>query len=145
MRPLLTKAWLQHVQMSSSDANSTLQTADAFDSASRQAAREVDRHVAGRLRKRRLELGITQQMLARAVGLSYQQIQKYETAVNRIGAGRLFCVAKALGVRQSYFFAGLDSDKTLEELAITALRGESALPLEPAVRRAIFRLLDSLD
>lgn len=131
--------------MSSSDVNSALQTADAFDSASRQAAREIDRHVAGRLRKCRLELGITQQMLARAVGLSYQQIQKYETAVNRIGAGRLFCVAKALGVRQSYFFAGLDNDKTLEELAITALRGESALPLEPAVRRAIFRLLDSLD
>lgn len=88
---------------------------------------------------------MTQQMLAEAVGLSYQQIQKYETAVNRIGAGRLFCVAQALGVRQSYFFAGLNTGKTLEENAITALRGESDQPLDPAVRQAVFQLLDSME
>lgn len=67
-------------------------------------ARTIDRHVAARLRARRREIGLTQQMLGRRVGLSYQQIQKYERAINRIGAGRLFSLAQALGVEPEYFF-----------------------------------------
>ncbi len=120
-------------------------SADVFDPSSRQAAREIDQHVADRLRMRRLELNITQQMLARAVGLSYQQIQKYETAVNRIGAGRMFCIARALGVRPSYFFAGLGNGETLEDRSIAALRGEGSPPLSPALRKAVFYLIDSLE
>ena len=120
-------------------------SAAAFDPSSRQAAQEIDRHVANRMRLRRQELNITQQMLARAIGLSYQQIQKYETAANRIGAGRLLCIAQALGVRPSYFFAGLANDKGLEDRAIAALRGEGTPALEPALRRAIFYLVDSLE
>lgn len=122
-----------------------VKSADAFDPSSREAAREIDRHVANRLHLRRLELKITQQMLARAVGLSYQQIQKYETAVNRIGAGRMYCIARALGVRPSYFFAGLGNGDSLEDRAIAALRGESSPQLKPTVRRAVFYLIDNLD
>lgn len=106
---------------------------------------DIDRHVANLMRQRRKELGITQQMLARTVDLSYQQIQKYETGVNRIGAGRLFCIAQALGVRTSFFFAGLTNGRSLEDKAIAVLRGESSPPLKPAVRRALLFLLDSLD
>lgn len=112
---------------------------------SRQTAREIDRHVAGRLRRRRKELGITQQMLARTLELSYQQIQKYETAANRIGAGRLACIAQALGVRPAYFFAGITNGVTPEDKALAALRGEGPTALEPAVRKAFFSLLESLD
>ncbi len=125
--------------------NNPERPADVSDPSSRQAARDIDCHVASRMRARRKELGITQQMLARAVDLSYQQIQKYETAVNRIGAGRLFCIAQALGVRPSYFFADINNGRTLEDKALTALRGEGPRPLKPAVRRAFFCLLDSLD
>ena len=125
--------------------NNPERPADASDPSSRRAARDIDCHVASRMRVRRKELGITQQMLARAVDLSYQQIQKYETAVNRIGAGRLFCIAQALGVRPSYFFAGINNGRTLEDKALAALRGEGPRPLKPAVRRAFFCLLDSLD
>lgn len=108
-------------------------------------ASEIDLQVASRLRARRQELGVTQQMLAAAVGLSYQQVQKYETAVNRIGAGRLFCLAQALGVRPSYFFAGLSNGQTQEDRAVTALRGEGTPPVKAEVRRAIIYLLDSLE
>lgn len=125
--------------------NNPSQPAAAIDPISSQAARDIDRHVANRLRQRRKELGITQQMLARAVDLSYQQIQKYETAVNRIGAGRLFCIGQALGVRPSYFYADLNNGRSLEDKAVAALRGEGSPPLKPAVRRALFCLLDSLD
>lgn len=125
--------------------NNPERPADVSDPSSRQVARDIDCHVASRMRVRRKELGITQQMLARAVDLSYQQIQKYETAVNRIGAGRLFCIAQALGVRPSYFFAGINNGRALEDKALAALRGEGPQPLKPAVRRAFFCLLDSLD
>lgn len=144
MAAMAAKAHL-YAHIAGGRVNSQRQSPHALATASPQAAREIDQHVASRLRQRRLELKITQQVLAQAVGLSYQQIQKYETAVNRIGAGRLFCIAQALGVRQSYFFAGLGNNETLEERAIATLRGEGARPLKPAVQRAIFQLLDSLD
>jgi transcriptional regulator with XRE-family HTH domain len=117
----------------------------APDSSRPLQAQDIDHHVADRLRRRRVELGLTQQQLAGAVGLSYQQIQKYETAVNRIGAGRLFCIALALEVRTSYFFAGLSEGQLLEDRAIDALRGGGSPPLKPAVRAALLNLLDSLE
>lgn len=125
--------------------NSPVQTAGAVISPACQTVQDTDRHVANRLRQRRLELGLTQQKLALAVGLSYQQIQKYETAVNRIGAGRLFCIAAALDVRPSYFFAGLGDSRTLEDRALAILRGEGSPPLKPGVREALLSLLDSLE
>jgi transcriptional regulator with XRE-family HTH domain len=68
---------------------------------------DVDLHVGSRMRLRRAELGISQQDLAERVGIAFQQIQKYEVGRNRVSAGRLFDIGRALGVPVSYFFAGL--------------------------------------
>ena len=67
----------------------------------------VDKHVGMRLRYRRTLLGMTQQQLASAVGIRFQQIQKYESGANRISASRLWDLATALGVPVSFFFEEL--------------------------------------
>ena len=76
----------------------------------------VDAHVGERIRKRRTELGQTQEELGAGLGISYQQIQKYETGANRISAGRLFEIASALDVGISYFFDGYEGDEPDEPL-----------------------------
>ena len=60
-------------------------------------ADEADAHIGRRIRERRLMLGLSQQQLAQAIGVTYQQAHKYETGLNRVSAGRLFRVAEALG------------------------------------------------
>jgi transcriptional regulator with XRE-family HTH domain len=67
----------------------------------------IDRHVASRLRARRLELGMTQQHLAQVLGVTFQQIQKYERMVNRMSVGTLYQLALELDVSVQYFFEGL--------------------------------------
>lgn len=71
----------------------------------------VDKHVSQRLRDRRILLGLSQQSLADAVGVSVQQVQKYERATNRISSGKLHHFAKFLDIEIGYFYDGLD-DKT---------------------------------
>jgi transcriptional regulator with XRE-family HTH domain len=68
----------------------------------------VDAHVGKRIRHRRWMVGMTQQQLADRVGIKFQQIQKYETGMNRVSASRLWDIAEALGVTISFFFEGLD-------------------------------------
>ena len=68
---------------------------------------EVDRHVARRVRERRVALGLTQGELAARLGLTYQQVHKYEAGANRMTAGRLHAVAEALGVGVGHFYEGL--------------------------------------
>lgn len=70
--------------------------------------REVDLMVARRIRVRRKSLGITQVELSNALGVTYQQVQKYERAGNRISAGRLWRLSKILGVSIGYFFDDAD-------------------------------------
>ncbi|NNU15436.1 helix-turn-helix transcriptional regulator [Parvularcula sp. ZS-1/3] len=78
----------------------------------------VDLHVGQRLRQRRCLLGMTQQKLADAVGIKFQQIQKYESGANRISASRLWVIALALEVPVSHFFEGLtDEERALHESA----------------------------
>ncbi len=67
----------------------------------------VDVHVGRRIRFRRNLLRMTQTELGRAIGVSFKQVQKYESGANRIGAGRLYEIARALDVPVSYFFEGL--------------------------------------
>lgn len=70
----------------------------------------VDIHVGKRVRQRRWMVGMTQQQLAEKVGIKFQQIQKYETGMNRISASRLWDIADALNVPVSFFFEGLRED-----------------------------------
>jgi transcriptional regulator with XRE-family HTH domain len=65
---------------------------------------EIDKQVGVRVRMRRLMLDMSQEQLAAALGLTFQQVQKYEKGVNRIGAGRLQQIAEALQVPATFFF-----------------------------------------
>src|SRR5437868_15408489 len=70
-------------------------------------ANDIDLHLGRRLRRRRRLLGLTQQQLAGAVGVRFQQIQKYECGANRISAARLWQLSEALEVPIGYFYDGL--------------------------------------
>ena len=78
----------------------------------RSRALDVDRYVSLRIRQRRIMLGLTQQQMAELIGVTYQQAHKYETGINRISAGRLYQIARALGVDISYFFEDVDPDRS---------------------------------
>lgn len=71
----------------------------------------IDLHIGQRVRHRRWLLGMTQQQLAQAVGIRFQQIQKYESGANRISASRLWDLARALDMPISFFFEGLGAGK----------------------------------
>jgi transcriptional regulator with XRE-family HTH domain len=64
----------------------------------------VDAHVGSRVRLRRMLLGMSQERLGESMGLTFQQVQKYEKGVNRIGASRLFQISKILDVPVQFFF-----------------------------------------
>lgn len=70
----------------------------------------VDAHVGKRIRHRRWMVGMTQQQLADKVGIKFQQIQKYETGMNRVSASRLWDIAQALDVSISFFFEGFEGE-----------------------------------
>ncbi len=107
----------------------------------------VDAHVGKRIRHRRWMLGMTQQQLADRVGIKFQQIQKYETGMNRISASRLWDIAGALGVPVSYFFEGLAApsaegphrgDLMADKEALELVRSYYAIPEQQ--RRRLFEL-----
>jgi transcriptional regulator with XRE-family HTH domain len=75
----------------------------------------VDVHVGKRVRHRRWMVGMTQQQLGDIVGIKFQQIQKYETGMNRISASRLWDIAQALGVSISFFFEGFEEEAAVPE------------------------------
>lgn len=66
----------------------------------------IDRHVGSRVRMRRMLLKMSQEKLGEALGLTFQQIQKYEKGLNRIGASRLQLISRTLNVPPSFFFEG---------------------------------------
>ena len=72
----------------------------------------VDVNVGKRIRHRRWMSGTTQQQLAERVGIKFQQIQKYETGMNRVSASRLWDIAAVLDVPISFFFEGMDAETT---------------------------------
>ncbi|MCI4662684.1 MAG: helix-turn-helix transcriptional regulator [Neomegalonema sp.] len=67
----------------------------------------IDVHVGGRVRLRRMVVGMSQEKLGEQLGLTFQQVQKYEKGANRIGASRLFEIARLLGVTVQFFFEDL--------------------------------------
>lgn len=82
-------------------------TSTTKDAPDQRKADKVDLHVGKRTRKRRLEIGMSQERLAEILGITFQQVQKYEKGVNRIAASRLWYLANALDVPVGYFFKGL--------------------------------------
>ena len=108
----------------------------------------VDVHVGKRIRHRRWMVGMTQQQLAETVGIKFQQIQKYETGMNRVSASRLWDVADALEVPISFFFEGLAEGSAAQpEVAGDILSDKEALALvrsyysiPEAQRRRLFEL-----
>jgi transcriptional regulator with XRE-family HTH domain len=70
----------------------------------------IDDHVGARIHERRIMLGLTQQQFAELVGVSYQQAHKYERGINRVSAGRLFEIARLLGVPVGYFYEGIGEE-----------------------------------
>uniref|UniRef100_UPI0040475DC9 helix-turn-helix domain-containing protein n=1 Tax=Yoonia sp. TaxID=2212373 RepID=UPI0040475DC9 len=110
----------------------------------------VDVHVGKRIRQRRWMNGTTQQQLAQAVGIKFQQIQKYETGMNRVSASRLWDIAHVLSVPVSFFFEGLETvtdgaqsgqvpgDVLTDKEALDLLRSYYAIPENQ--RRRLFDL-----
>src|SRR3979490_2364617 len=67
----------------------------------------IDKHVGSRVRMRRMMLGMSQEKLGDALGLTFQQVQKYEKGMNRIGASRLHYISQILQVPVPFFFEGV--------------------------------------
>jgi transcriptional regulator with XRE-family HTH domain len=108
----------------------------------------VDVHVGKRVRHRRWMVGMTQQQLAERVGIKFQQIQKYETGMNRISASRLWDIAAALDAPIGFFFEGLSDaaesatplpgDILADKEALELVRSYYAIP--ETQRRRLFEL-----
>ncbi len=97
----------------------------------------IDIHVGSRVRLRRTLLGMSQERLGDALGLTFQQVQKYERGVNRVGASRLFDISRVLDVPISYFFD--DMPEGMNETPVSGPRGrmyglaEAQEPFSPGV------------
>ena len=72
----------------------------------KKAPNPIDRHVGSRVRMRRMLIGMSQEKLGEALGLTFQQVQKYEKGTNRIGASRLHRIASVLSVPVEFFYEG---------------------------------------
>lgn len=81
---------------------------NTFSDLDRDGPNPIDRHVGLRIRMRRKELGISQERLAESIGLTFQQVQKYERATNRVSASKLWEMARALRTSVAYFYDGLE-------------------------------------
>jgi transcriptional regulator with XRE-family HTH domain len=113
------------------------------------ASQALDRHIGALLRGHRRAREVSQHDLAAAIGLTFQQIQKYECGENRISASKLVEMARILEVPLMAFFTGLETDQGDDLLArfcqIDGATGfmQAALRMPPAVRAEIFRLAAS--
>jgi len=113
--------------------------------------KRIDAHVGERIRLRRTEAGLTQEQLAAALGISYQQVQKYETGANRVSAGRMLEIAHKLGIDVGDLFKGLQDGSAGPPLehgghqraAIELVRTFSRIK-DPEVRAAISGLVKTI-
>ncbi|MDR6901251.1 helix-turn-helix domain-containing protein [Rhizobium miluonense] len=121
----------------------------------------IDAYVGSRVRTRRLMLGMSQERLAEQIGVTFQQVQKYEKGTNRIGASRLQAIAGVLAVPVAFFFQqdnsqplntdGLGAINGLEDLSdfLTSKEGLSLNKAfmkinDPSVRQSVLTLIKSL-
>jgi transcriptional regulator with XRE-family HTH domain len=82
----------------------------------REWASVIDHVVGARIKARRLAIGMSQTKLAKSIGLSFSQIQKYEKADNRIGAGALYVMAEVLEVPVTYFYDPMEMTKSTKQM-----------------------------
>ena len=121
----------------------------------------IDVHVGSRVKLRRTLLGLSQDRLAESLGITFQQVQKYENGANRVGASRLFQIGRVMGVPVSFFFDGYQQDdkpsqkqvaESKKQLDDTVLAKKETLDLvrsyygieDPTVRKKIFDMIKSL-
>ena len=102
---------------------------------------DIGRHVAGRLRERRIVAGLTQQQVAERVGCTYQQVHKYETGISRISVGVLERIAKTLGVGLEFFYEGLgDAGEQSDRRRALLLLAQDFTKLDPEKQHAVLSL-----
>jgi transcriptional regulator with XRE-family HTH domain len=124
----------------------------------------TDIHVGKRLRLRRTILGLSQEVVGNAIGVTFQQVQKYERGVNRIGSSRLFEFSKILNVPVSFFFDEMEKPASGSNMPVTGVAEEAShfehekmssretLEMmrtyyrisDPRVRKCVFELMKSL-
>lgn len=114
------------------------------------AATEVDRRLAARIRKRRLEVGLSQVQLADRLGITFQQVQKYESGRNRISAGRLLAICRALEVSTVEMLSNLDgrgakSGKAAYPAAMQRVVEAFVLIDDHATRQKVLALLQAIN
>jgi len=105
-------------------------------------ADNIDRHVGSRIRQYRRLLNLSQQDMGEKIGISYQQIQKYESGVNRISAGRLFMFAEILEVPIQKFYEGINT--AIKGRNIAQVHSLETLLENPETKDAIEKLVDSI-
>lgn len=127
-------------------------------------AHPVDVYVGKRLRMRRTILGMSQEAIGNAIGVTFQQVQKYERGINRMGSSRLYDFSRLLGVPVSYFFEGyaeesglstytaglaeerpteFEHEKLTSRETLEMMRSYYRIP-EAHVRKRVFELVKSL-
>jgi transcriptional regulator with XRE-family HTH domain len=93
-------------------------------------------------------LGLTQHQMADLIGVTYQQAHKYETGINRVAAGRLYSIARTLGVKVSYFYEGIKTGRSLtlspsQRMLLDLARNFLSIP-DPSRREAVAMLARAL-
>lgn len=104
-------------------------------SASNKRPEPADIHIGRRVQERRRQLGISQERLGDKLGITFQQVQKYEKGANRIGAGRLYTISEILETSVGFFYDGLDAAR-----ADGLSEGDGQPPLEPGRSQEADRL-----
>lgn len=110
---------------------------------SKDGIRAADREIGARIRRKRRGLGLTQQDLALAAGVSYQQIQKYERGTNRVSASRLFLISEALETSPLSFFENLGNKIQQSGKRLAGQRFERAV-IDDQVNEALTNLVNAL-
>ena len=116
--------------------------------AAKKAPNPIDKHVGSRVRMRRMMLAMSQEKLGDALGLTFQQVQKYEKGTNRIGSSRMTQIANILKVPPTFFFEGMEEDgadgflSTYDGLRLA--KAFQRLKKRPGVQRAVVTLVKQL-
>ncbi len=105
-------------------------------------ASSVDEHIGQRVQLRRIMMGLSQKDLAKICGVTFQQIQKYETAGNRISASRLFDLSQALQTPVSFFFSGLPGNIPEETRYNRSTRVSEQTPEDPLGKNESLQLIN---